>query len=72
MYIYVYVYIYMCLYICIYVYICIGIYIYIDICIYIYICIFGKRTSKFAKENPKITPPRKERKKNIQNTSNVV
>ena len=30
--------------------------------IYIYIYI-GRRTSKFAKENPKIAPPRKEKKK---------
>ena len=36
---------------------------------------FGRRTSKFAKENPKIAPPQeKKEKKNIyiQNTSNVV
>ena len=36
---------------------------------------FGRRTSKFAKENPKMPPQEKKekrKKKNIQNTSNVV
>ena len=37
---------------------------------------FGRRTSKFAKENPQNCPPqkmkRKEEEKKIQNTTNVV
>ena len=39
---------------------------------------FGRRTSKFAKENPQNAPPqikrneKKGKKKKIQNTSNVV
>ena len=35
---------------------------------------FGRRTSKFAKENPQNGPPpeKKGKKKKIQNTSNVV
>ena len=35
---------------------------------------FGRRTSKFAKENPQNCPPPPEKKgkKKIQNTSNVV